>query len=77
MDQTVRKRCMKNVLKEVSSENDRKNSEGEQVTASNNKLHSSCENKKLVFLGFLKGLFLKSSSQREEKRLRHLRTTLW
>lgn len=58
MDQTVRKRCMKNMLKEVSNENDRKTSEGEgglrvmenddsemkQVTASNNKLQSSCEN---------------------------------
>ena len=31
---------MKNVMKEVSNENDRKTSEGEQVTASNSKLHS-------------------------------------
>lgn len=49
---------MKNVLKDVSNENDRKTSEDEgeprvmekdnsemkQVTASNNKLQSSCEN---------------------------------
>lgn len=43
--------------------NDRKTSEGEQITASNNKLHSSCEHQKPVFLGLLKGLFLKSWSQ--------------
>jgi len=41
------------------NENDRKSSEGEQVTALNNKLHSSCENQKPMFLGLLKGLFLK------------------
>ena len=58
VDQTMRKKCMKNVLMEVSNENDRKSSEGEggprvrenddnemkQVTTSNNKLQSSCEN---------------------------------
>ena len=66
---------MKNVLKKVSKENDRKTSEGEKITASNNKLHSSCENQKPMFLGFLKGLFLKTWSQREEMRPRHLRTT--
>ena len=68
---------MKNVLKGVSKENDRKISEGEQITALNNKPHSSCENQKPMFLGLLKGLFLKSWSQREEMRPRHLRTTLW
>jgi len=57
--------------------NDRKTSEGKHVTPPNNKLHSSCENQKLVFLGLLKGLFLKSWSQREEVRPRHLQTTLW
>ena len=58
MDETMRKRCVKNVMKELSNENDRKTSEGEggprvrenddnemkQVTASNKKLQSSCEN---------------------------------
>ena len=76
MDQMVRKRCTKNVLKEVSKENNKKTSEGEQVTASNSKLHSSCENQKPMFLGLLKGLFLKSWSQREEVSPRHLWTTL-
>ena len=37
-------------------------SEGEQVAASNNKLHSSFENEKPSFLGLLKGLFLISQS---------------
>jgi len=68
---------MKNMMKEVSKENDRKTSAGEQITTSNNKLHSSCENQKLVFLGLLKGLFLKSWSQRDEVRPRHLQITLW
>jgi len=76
---------MTNVLKEVSNENDRKTSEGEggprvrenddneikQVIASNNKLQSSFKNQKLLFLGLLKGLFLKLWSQRDEMRLRH------
>ena len=35
---------MKNVLKEVLKENDKKTSEGEQITASKNKLHRPCEN---------------------------------
>ena len=76
MDWTVRGLCMKNILKEVSNENDRKTSEGEQLTASN-KLHSSYENQKPVFLGLLKGLFIKSWSQRKEMRPRHLFTNLW
>jgi len=41
---------MKKVLKEVSKESDKKTSEGEQITTSNNQIHSSCENQKLVFL---------------------------
>lgn len=59
---------MENILKEVSKENEKKTSEGEQITASNNKLHSSCKNQKPMFLGLLKGLFLKSWYQREELR---------
>jgi len=35
---------MKNVLKEVSKENDIKTNEGEKIISSNDKLHSSCEN---------------------------------
>jgi len=68
---------MKEVLKEVSNENDIKTYEGERITASNDKLHNSHEKPKPMFLGLLKGLFLKSWSQREEMRSRHLRTTLW
>jgi len=43
-----------------------------QVLNQNEKLQSSCENQKSMFLGLLK-----SWSQREEVRPRHLLTTLW
>ena len=65
---------MRKVLEAVSNENDRETSAGEQITTFNNKLHSPCENQRLVFLGLLKGPFLKSWSEREEMRPRHLLT---
>jgi len=51
-----------------------KTSADEQITALNNKLHSPCENRRPMFLGLLKGPFLKSWSQRKEMRPRHLCT---
>jgi len=36
-----------------------KTSAGEQIIALNSELHSPCENQRPVFLGLLKGLFLK------------------